>query len=73
MQGSLKNNKKLSQFKCVLPERATFWGYTSELAAYRIDHIYYNDKLELKDVKVVETDLSDHNILIADFGLVGIR
>ena len=33
LQGSLKNNKKLSQFKCVLPERATFWGYTSELAA----------------------------------------
>jgi len=23
-----------SQFKCVLPERASFWGYTSELAAY---------------------------------------
>lgn len=33
----------------------------------RIDHIYYNDKLKLKDVKVVETDLSDHNILVADF------
>jgi len=33
LQGSLKNNKKLSQIECVLPERATFWGYTSELAA----------------------------------------
>lgn len=33
----------------------------------RIDHIYYNDKLKLKGVKVVETDLSDHNILVADF------
>lgn len=33
----------------------------------RIDHIYYNDKLRLEDVKVVKTDLSDHNILIADF------
>lgn len=33
----------------------------------RIDHIYYNEKLKLKDVKVVKTDLSDHNILIADF------
>lgn len=33
----------------------------------RIDHIYYNDKLMLADVKVVKTDLSDHNILIADF------
>ncbi len=34
----------------------------------RIDHIYYNDRLELKNVKVVETDLSDHNMLVADFG-----
>lgn len=33
----------------------------------RIDHICYNDKLKLKGVKVVETDLSDHNILVADF------
>ena len=33
----------------------------------RIDHIYYNEKLKLKGVKVVETDLSDHNILVADF------
>lgn len=33
----------------------------------RIDHIYYNDKLKLKDVKVVNTDLSDHNIMIAEF------
>lgn len=33
----------------------------------RIDHIYYNDKLRLEGVKVVKTDLSDHNILIADF------
>jgi len=36
----------------------------------RIDHIYYNDKLSLKGVKVVNTDLSDHNILIADFSIV---
>ena len=35
----------------------------------RIDHIYYNEKLKLKDVKVVNTDLSDHNILIADFSI----
>lgn len=33
----------------------------------RIDHIYYNEKLKLKGVKVVETDLSDHNILVANF------
>ena len=36
----------------------------------RIDHIYYNEKLKLKDVKVVNTDLSDHNILIADFSII---
>ncbi len=36
----------------------------------RIDHIYYNDRLELKNVKVVETDLSDHNMLVADFGTI---
>lgn len=36
----------------------------------RIDHIYYNERLKLKDVKVVKTDLSDHNILIADFSIV---
>lgn len=35
----------------------------------RIDHIYYNDKLRLEDVKVVNTELSDHNILIAAFSL----
>ena len=35
----------------------------------RIDHIYYNEKLKLMDVKVVKTDLSDHNILIADFSI----
>ena len=35
----------------------------------RIDHIYYNDKLRLEGVKVVKTDLSDHNILIADFSI----
>ena len=35
----------------------------------RIDHIYYNDKLSLKGVKVVSTDLSDHNILMADFSI----
>jgi len=36
----------------------------------RIDHIYYNDQLELKDVKVINSNLSDHNILVADFLLV---
>lgn len=36
----------------------------------RIDHIYYNDKLMLKGVKVIDTDLSDHNPLIADFSII---
>ena len=36
----------------------------------RIDHIFYNDKLSLKGVKVVDANLSDHNILIADFSIV---
>ncbi len=34
----------------------------------RIDHVYYNNRLELKNIKVVETKLSDHNMLVADFG-----
>ena len=39
MQGSLKNNIKLSQIECVLPERATFWDYTSELAANELKYM----------------------------------
>lgn len=35
----------------------------------RIDHIYYNDKFKLEDVKVVDSDLSDHNILAAYFSI----
>lgn len=35
----------------------------------RIDHIYYCNKLKLEDVKVVHTNLSDHNLLIADFSI----
>ncbi len=35
----------------------------------RIDHVYYNEKLELKNVKVVETGLLDHNMVVADFGV----
>ncbi len=36
----------------------------------RIDHVYYNDQLKLKDVRVVNSNLSDHKILVADFSLV---
>ena len=35
----------------------------------RIDHICYNDKLKLRSVKVIDTDLSDHNLLIAGFSI----
>lgn len=35
----------------------------------RIDHIYYNDRLKLESVKVIETKLSDHNPLVASFSL----
>jgi glycosyltransferase involved in cell wall biosynthesis len=60
LQGSLKNNKKLSQFKCVLPERATFWGYTSELAANKskmrilyIVHEMYNSGASISFLNLV--------------------
>lgn len=33
----------------------------------RIDHIMYSDSLELMDVKVIPTDLSDHNPVVASF------
>ena len=34
----------------------------------RLDHILYpKDKLKLQSVKVINSDLSDHNALIADF------
>lgn len=36
----------------------------------RIDHILYNsDRLNLLNIRVIETDLSDHNPVIADFKL----
>lgn len=38
---------------------------------YRIDHIMYNDKLKLKRIKKIDTDsISDHDALVAEFGLV---
>lgn len=33
----------------------------------RIDHILHSEKLELKSIKVIGTDLSDHNPLVAGF------
>lgn len=35
----------------------------------RIDYILYNEKLKVLQTRVVETDLSDHNPIIADFKL----
>lgn len=44
----------------------TFSGYGLHL---RLDHILYNDKLKLIDIKVENSTLSDHSPLIAEFSL----
>lgn len=36
----------------------------------RIDHILHSDKLKLESIKVIETDLSDHNPLVAGFSII---
>ena len=43
--------------------------YHQGLLRLRIDHIYCNNKLTLRNVKVVETNLSDHNIMTADLSI----
>lgn len=43
------------------------WTYFGWHLRLRLDHILYSDKLDLVDVKVVDTDLSDHKPLIARF------
>lgn len=35
----------------------------------RIDHIYYNDKIKLHSIKVIDTELSDHNPVVAGFSV----
>ena len=35
----------------------------------RIDHILYSEKLKLCGIKVIETDLSDHNPMVAEFSV----
>ena len=35
----------------------------------RIDHILYSDRLKLQSIKVIETDLSDHNPVVAGFSV----
>lgn len=42
----------------------TFFGWGLRL---RLDHILYSDELELVDVKVLESDISDHKPLLAKF------
>lgn len=42
----------------------TFQGWHLRL---RLDHILYSDGVKLNDVRVVDSDLSDHKPLIADF------
>ncbi len=35
----------------------------------RIDYILHSDKLKLQDIRVIETNLSDHNPLVAEFNI----
>lgn len=44
--------------------------YHQGLLRLRIDHIYYNDRLKLEGIKVIETKLSDHNPVVASFSLI---
>lgn len=43
------------------------WTYFGWHMRLRLDHILYSDELELVDVKVVDSDLSDHKPLVANF------
>lgn len=45
------------------------WTYYGWHLRLRIDHVLYSKELELVDVKVVDTDLSDHKPLMASFKL----
>ena len=44
--------------------------YHQGLLRLRIDHIYYNEKLKLESIKVIETKLSDHNPVVAGFSFI---
>ena len=33
----------------------------------RIDHVLHSDKLKLQNIKVIDTNLSDHNPVVAGF------
>ena len=43
------------------------WTYFGWHLRLRLDHILYSDELELVDVKVIDTDISDHKPLMARF------
>lgn len=43
------------------------WTYFGWGLRLRLDHILYSDELELVDVKVIDSDLSDHKPLMARF------
>lgn len=43
------------------------WTYFGWHLRLRLDHILYSNELELVDVKVVESDISDHKPLVARF------
>lgn len=45
------------------------WTYFGWHLRLRLDHILYSDELELVDVKVIDTDISDHKPLMARFRL----
>ena len=43
------------------------WTFSGWHLRLRLDHILYSDELELIDVKVIDSDLSDHKPLMARF------
>ena len=47
------------------------YGYTfhSGWMRLRIDHILHSDKLKLQYIKVIETNLSDHNPVVGEFSI----
>lgn len=45
------------------------WTYVGWHLRLRLDHILYSEELELVDVKVIDSDLSDHKPLVAKFFL----
>ena len=50
-------------------ERGRGYGYTYHggWLRLRIDHIMHSKKLKLHDIRVIDTNLSDHNIVMAKF------